>query len=329
MRRILALGLATIIVVAIGWFSYDTYFKNANENKATQISFRLAWVYDMAEVGVFVAQDKGLFQKDGLNVKVESGGFGSDPIKLVAAGTDDFGVAGAGNLLLARAQGVPVVAIGAEFQETPVGFIVHQHSGISTFRDFRGKRVGIQTGADTDVLYRALLARNRMSSADIQEVPIQYDATPFVSGQIDVLPGYVTNQPVTLRAKGIPVDVISASSQGLNYYGNVYFTSERMLHEHPDRVRAFLAAAAQGWNVAFADEGSAITAMQRRSSDFTAVELNTIYHAVVPFVQPEVGQPLLAMSAERWNTTRQVLIDAGMLKAQADLGKAYTNEYIK
>ena len=151
------------------------------------VSIRLAWVYDMAEVGVLVAKEKGHFAKEGLDVSIQPGGFGLDPIKLVATGTNDYGVGGAGNLLLARAQGVPIVAFAAEFQNTPVGFITHKESGITTFAGFKDKRVGIQTGADTDVLYRALLVNNNMTSSDVREVPIQYDMSPFVNGQIDVV----------------------------------------------------------------------------------------------------------------------------------------------
>ena len=175
--------------------------------KLEPIKVRLAWVADMAEVGVFVAKEQGYFAKEGLDVTIEPGGFGLDPVKLVATGANEFGVGGAGNILLARAQGVPVVAIAAEFQETPVGFIAKAKSGIKDFKGFKGKRVGIQTGADTDVLYRALLVKNGMTGKDVREVPIQFDMTPFLSGAIDVLPGYVTNQPITQQGKGEQVTV--------------------------------------------------------------------------------------------------------------------------
>jgi NitT/TauT family transport system substrate-binding protein len=329
MRRKSVLIAVAVLAVIAGIFAYQNLPTTSTSSTNTPMSFRLAWVYDMAEVGVFIAQDKGYFRDEQIDLKIEPGGFGLDPIKLVAAGTDDFGVAGAGNLLLARAQGVPVVAIGAEFQDTPVGFVVRKDSGITTFKDFRGKRVGIQTGADTDVLYRALLARNGMKSSDVKEVPIRYDAIPFVSGQIDVLPGYVTNQPVTLRSQNIEVSVISASSQGLNYYGNVYFTSEKMLREHPERVRGFLAAVSKGWNTAIQDEATAIAAVQSRSPDFNANDLKTIYAAVMPFIRPEDGQPLLSMTAQRWATTGQVLVDAGLLKINDGVSKVYTNDFVR
>lgn len=329
MRRLFKiLAVMALLIAVIGAGYYFTQSDPAPQARQ-KASVRLAWVYDMAEVGLFVAKDEGAFKRNGFDMTIEPGGFGLDPIKLVASGTNDFGVAGGGNLLLARAQGVPVVAIGAEFQDTPVGFIVRADSPIQSFADFRGRRVGIQTGTDTDVLYRALLHANGMTSADVREVPIQFDAGPFATGRIDVLPGYVTNQPITLRGNGIATRVVSAQSQGLRYYGNVYFTTERMIQEHPDRVRAFMAAARQGWERALADKNSAIAAVRARSPDFKPVDLALIYDAVVPFIKPAQGTPLLGMEQARWEVTRKVLTDAGMLDTQVDLSKAYTDAFLK
>jgi len=305
---------------------------NAEQAKTLEeISFRLAWVYDMAEVGVFVAKEKGFFEKEGLDVTIEAGGFGLDPIKLVATGGNDFGIAGAGNLLLARTREVPVVAIGAEFQNTPVGFITHKDSGITSFSAFRGKKVGVQTGSDTDVLYQALLRKNNMTSKDVVEVPIQYDMGPFVNGIIDVLPGYVTNQPIVLKNKGFETNVITAKSQGLNYYGNVFFTTEKKIKNQPDQVRRFIRAVRAGWQHALNNKEDAIASLHKYTKDFDQKDLSEIYDSVMPFIQPdEQGVALLEMTETKWKATWQVLNDAGLIKGDADIAKsAYMNLYLE
>jgi NitT/TauT family transport system substrate-binding protein len=275
-------------------------------------SLRLAWVYDMAEVGIFVAKDKGFYAEEGIDLEIKPGGFGLDPLKLVAAGSDTFGVGGGVNLLLAREKGLPLVSIAAEFQETPVGFIARKDSGTVNFSDFKGRRVGIQTGADTDTIYRALLKKFNMTSSDVKEVPIQFDPTPFVSGQIDVLPGYVTNQPITLANQRIETKVITAASQGLNIYGNVYFASEKCLKDNPDLAKRFLRATKKGWEVALASPPDAIASIRARSKDFSDADLEKIHAAVIPFIQPSGGQSLLAQDLEKWKATQKALIDSGL-----------------
>lgn len=295
-----------------------------------RIKLRLAWVPDMAEVGVFVAKENGYFAREGLDVTIEPGGFGLDPIKLVATGTSDYGVGGAGNLLLARVQGVPVLAVAAEFQDTPVGFITSAKSGITAFKQFKGRRVGVQTGADTDVLYRALLVKNGMTSKDVKEVPIQYDMTPFLRGSIDVLPGYVTNQPVTLRSQGVAVSVITAASQGLDYYGNVFFTTEERLKANPEQVRRFVRALRAGWAHALDNKADAIAALGKYTKDFDPKDLDAIYDQVMPFIRGrDAGVPLLSMSEKRWQSTEAVLRDAGLLKAGTPVSSAFTLDALK
>jgi NitT/TauT family transport system substrate-binding protein len=286
-------------------------------------SLRLAWVYDMAEVGIFVAKDKGFYEEEGIDLEIKPGGFGLDPLKLVAAGSDTFGVGGGVNLLLAREKGLPLVSIAAEFQESPVGFITKKDSRILNFPDFKGRAVGIQTGSDTDTIYRALLNKFKMSSSDIKEVPIQFDPTPFVSGQIDVLPGYVTNQPITLANQSINTNVITAKSQGLSIYGNVYFVNEETLAKKPDLVAGFLRATKKGWNLALSSPEVAIQSIQARSNDFTEADLLKIHAAVTPFIKPDGEEQVLFQSLEKWKSTQEALVGAGLSTNPVEINKAF------
>jgi len=322
--------ILTLMLIGCSDQNENKVVDNSEELKTLEkVTFRLAWVPDMAEVGVFVAKEQGYFEKEGFDVTIESGGFGLDPIKLVATGNNDFGIGGAGNLLLAKVQGVPVVAIGAEFQNTPVGFITKKDSKITSFADFRGKRVGVQTGADTDVLYRALLAKNTMSKKDLEEVSIQYDMGPFVNGLIDVLPGYVTNQPIVLKNKGFKTNVITAKSQGLNYYGNVFITTQEKIEKQPEQVHRFIKALHAGWKHALANKADAIAALKKHVEEFNTNDLNEIYDAVMPFIEPdEEGVALLGMTEKKWLATWQVLHDANLIKSDSDIvKKAFTNKF--
>lgn len=295
-----------------------------NVSKVDKASIRLAWVYDMAEVGIFVAKDKGFYKDEGIDLEIKPGGFGLDPLKLVAAGSDTFGVGGGVNLLLAREKGLPLVAIAAEFQETPVGFVARKDSGILNFPDFKARKIGVQTGADTDTIYRALLNKFGMSSADVHEVPIQFDPTPFVSGQIDVLPGYVTNQPITLKSQGIETTVITAASQGLNIYGNVYFVTQETLSKSPDLIKRFLRATRKGWELAISSPEAAIDSVKSRSKDFGQEDLMQIRAAVIPYIQPKGSKvPLEDMTLERWKETYQALIRSGLSQTVRPIPEAF------
>jgi len=295
-----------------------------------KVNFRLSWVHDLAYGGIYLAKDKGFFTEEGLDVTVQPGGFGLDPIKQVASGTDAFGIAGAGNVLIARTQDIPVVAIGAYFQLNGVGYMTRKDSGITSFKQFKGRRVGIQTGSDTDTLYRALLVRNGMTSKDVKEIPIQYDMAPFLSGQIDVLPGYVTNQPITLHGKGIETNVITAASEGIKFYGSVFIANEKIINEKPELVAKFMRALQRGWKLFFNNKEEAITAARKWAPEFDPKDLPHIYDAAMPLIRGDSPDlPVNGMQEDRWQVTAKVLQDAGLLKGNLDLSKAYTTRFIK
>jgi NitT/TauT family transport system substrate-binding protein len=341
------IGLVVVLALALGgWYWLDQRAKSpvttgqapvtapgssasqATPKQLQKATMRLSWVHDLAYAGIYLAKENGHFERAGLDVKLEPGGFGLDPIKQVASGADHFGIAGAGNLLVARSQGVPVVAIGIYFQRSGVGYTTRKESGITTVTQFKGKRVGVQTGTDTDTLYRVLLARAGLRSKDVTEVPVQYDMTPFISGQIDVLPGYVTNQPITLRGKGIDVNVISADSEGLKFFGSVFFTTEKMIAEQPQVVRAFVQALQAGWKDAFENKDQAIAAARRWAPEFDPKDLPLIYDSAIPLIRSDIpGVPINGMDDERWRTTLSVMKDGGLLKGDIDLSKAYDKRF--
>lgn len=298
--------------------------------KLERVNLRLSWVHDLAYGGIYLAKDKGYFAEEGLDVNVQAGGFGLDPIKQVASGADAFGIAGAGNLLIARTQDIPVVAIGAYFQLNGVGYMTRKDSGITTFKQFKGKRIGVQTGSDTDTLYRALLVKNGMTSKDVREVPIQYDMTPFVSGQIDILPGYVTNQPITLDGKGIQTSIVTAQSEGLFFYGSAFITSEKLISENPELVRKFMRGLQKGWSAFFANKDEAVAIAHKWAPEFDAKDLPKIYDAALPLIKGNTpGLEINGMQEDRWLATAKVLEDAGLLKGKVDIGKAYTTRFLK
>ncbi len=323
-KIVLAVAVVLLFAIAVGlglvWDRGSNDFDKADLRK---VSLRLAWVPDMAEAGIFIAKEKGYYADEGLDLEIKQGGFGLDPFKLVASGTDTFGVGGAGNLLLAREQGVPVIAIAAEFQDTPVGFIVKVDSGIRNVKQFTGKRVGVQTGADTDVLYRALLSYNDMESSDVKEIPIQYDMKPFLADQIDILPGYVTNQPITLKNQGIDTHVITAASEGVNMYGNIYFVTEETMRTKAEVVDRFNRATLKGWGFFFTNKSEAVEIVGKYVEGFTETDLNKIYEAVGKFIRPDNNTTLLKMTLQRWESTYDVLKRAKMSDHEISIVEAF------
>jgi len=302
--------------------------REATEGQPTKVSLRLKWLYDPGFAGEMIAAKAGFFSKSGLDVDIKPGGFEADPIKLVASGADSFGVAGADSFLLARAKGVPIVAFGAGYLQTPVVFYVRADSGIKSPRDFIGKRVGVQAGQDTETVYQALLKRNGVSRDKIKEVPVKYDFTPFLARQVDVWPGYAATQSYILRQQKIAYNVIKPSDFGISYLGTVYFTSESYASAHPERVRALLDAIIEGWDLTYSDYARTvpmISSFDSKSLDPELVRFNLDVQR--EFIHPP-GSRYCEFTDASWQTLGQTLVDVGLLPASVNLGNAYTKQFL-
>jgi ABC-type nitrate/sulfonate/bicarbonate transport system substrate-binding protein len=96
-RIIIGLVFAAVVVgICFGFrqLQLSNHHPSINEIRDERISFRLKWVIYSSFAHHFVALEKGFFKQEKLDVSIRPGGAGLDPIKLVASGADDVGLAG-------------------------------------------------------------------------------------------------------------------------------------------------------------------------------------------------------------------------------------------
>ncbi|MGH0028962.1 MAG: ABC transporter substrate-binding protein [Myxococcota bacterium] len=309
MKRVAILVLLLVVAVSCSEGS-------ETRDGLERVSLRLSWLPGATFAGDYLAKAEGLWRKEGLNVELLPGGFEFDSIKLVASGAEDFGVASGPELLVARANGAPVVAIGAVIPDSPIGWVSKQESGITTPEDFVGRRIGAQYGTHTEITLEAMFAALGLDLESIERVPVKFDPRPFVIGEIDVLPVYIIDQPVDLRARGISLNVIDPREYGVALsFGNVYFTSEKALEERLSVVQAFLRGADAGWERAFEDRDAAVDALLESAPELNRDVLRQKIDETFAFVMTGKERYLgvFPMTETEWARTAELLQRHGEL----------------
>ena len=274
---------------------------------------QLNWECQFQFAGYFVALDKGYYRDVGLDVTILEGGPGMSPVDSVLAGDAHFGVARSG-LLFQRIRGRPVVVLAAIFQHSPVVMITKASSGIATPQDMVGRRVMLLEG-DNSAEYVAMLRSEGISLDDITMVPSSSGLDDFIKGKMDVLTGYVTNEPHCLEKRGISISMIRPQNYGIDFYGDCLFTSQHIIDQNPHRVSAFRLASLRGWEYAMAHSTEVIDDILprygvRKDRDLLLHEAEEMRDLIHP------GTVIMGhMNPGRWQSMAETYARLGMMRS--------------
>jgi len=247
LRRRKALGGGAVALTALGLSACGGNAGGANavQKELEKLSLRLSWIKNVEFAGFFVAQERGFYKDEGIALTVNGTAQNLPEIQAVATRADVIGLSGSTSLLKARAQGIPVKAFGALFQKGPGCYIWLEKSGIKSIKDFKGKRLGgLQSARPSTNL---ILSMHGLKPEDVTFVPIGFDVTPLLTGQVDILAGIVTNQVVVLEQQGEKVGYQSYNDLGFVSYWNTPFALEETIKNRKDILAAWMRASARGW----------------------------------------------------------------------------------
>lgn len=212
------------------------------------IHMQLGWLLDNGQLGEAVAQAKGWYKDNGLNLTIRPGGPSIDGVALVAGNQSEVGqVSSSPSLMLARSQNIPVKAFAVGVQEHPYAYFSMPDNPVHEPKDLVGKTVGTQ--ATGQILLSALLAANNIDPKDVKVVVVGSDVTPLTTGQVDVWTGWVSNV-AALRPLGTDRIVMRLWDAGIQLYGNPYYATDSTLSQSQTQIEKFLAASGEGWKYA-------------------------------------------------------------------------------
>jgi len=251
-------SIITIFVVAVlAWFFLGVDSKNVPESNIPKASLRFGWIPSASFSGEVIGA-KLFAKKNNLDLSLEAGGPGLNPIQLVQAGQNTFGTIAADEVLAANDKGADFVIIGVINYYSPGGFVSLEKENITRPQDLVGKRVGLLPFGSTTLLYESLLRKNNIEKNKVKEIVVSPDLKPFLSGSYDVHPVFVYDETVTLDMQGIKYNLIEPKDFGVGFKGPVYFCKRETLEKQPQLVQAFIKTMVQGWNYAIENRAEAI-----------------------------------------------------------------------
>lgn len=329
-RKLLPSSLFIFFLLTVGCTVSNTVQPNGDSR--IPIAIHLPWTHEYIFAPFYSADKNGHFADQGLEVELVEGGFQDgvykDSITPVLEGTADFGITDGFNLILARAEGKPLVAIFALIQRSPNAIISLKESQIRRPQDLIGKTLAFNAGG-ADWTYNAMLLNQGIDRESINIVPRTTGGTaPLFNGEVDAITGWIINEGIELQLAGYDPNFIVMSDYGTDTYASVIFTTEQLIAEQPALVDNLVQAMVFGSEDVIRDptQAAELTLQYNENLDLEGQERRLV--AALPFFNP-AGSRLGMMDDRVWRQTQLILLDQGVLDEPINIESAYTLEFIK
>jgi len=245
------------------------------------INLQLGWLLSGNQIGEVCAKAMGFYEQEGIELKFQPGGPNIDGVAVVAAGRYEVGqVSSSPSLMLAASQDIPIKCFAVGAQEHPYAFFSLKKNPVREAKDFIGKKVGIQaTGV---ILLRALLAKNNIAEKDVTIVTIGADMSPLLTGQVDVVTGWLTNT-TALKVLGPDRVDLRLWDAGVKLYALPYYATQTTLDTKGELLQKFIRATGKGWAYAHGNRDKAIEALIKEFPNLVAADEREALEVMLKF----------------------------------------------
>lgn len=260
--RMLALAAATALSALAGTAAHAE----------TSIKMVLNWKYEGPQGLLFLAEDKGYFKEEGLDVTFDQGNGSGAGVPLVANGAYDmaFGDINALIELAAKKPEDAPVGVFMMYSQPPFTVAVKADSPIKSPADFPGHTLGGAANDGALKLFPALCSITKIDCTKVNITNMQPNLREqmLMKGQVEGVFGYVNTIRFSSKLIGVDPDkelrFIRYGDYGMDLYSNAIIASKKLVKDNPDAVKGFLRAINKSIKDAIKDPDAAIAAVQKR-----------------------------------------------------------------
>lgn len=213
------------------------------------VAYQLSWTHSVQFGGTYLAQDRGIFGEQDLDVELVAGGPNVAGDASTVSGATLVNISAADGVARSNAEGADLVIVGAQYQKSAATILSLADAPIERPEDLVGKKIGV-ADANNPAL-TAFLSINGMSADDVEFVPSQYDPAVLTAGQVDGLYCFYNDLPIALAVQGVEAHSMLLADFGYNPMSQTYTVLRSSLEDEQtrDQIVRLLRADAQGWQL--------------------------------------------------------------------------------
>jgi NitT/TauT family transport system substrate-binding protein len=329
MRKRMTLTISLLVLVMVFSGCGQQTESPVPEASLTHVRLPMGYIPNVQYAPFYVGVEKGFFRDAGIEIEFDYS-YETDGMALVGSNELQFSLASGEQILLARAEGLPVVYVMSWYADYPVAIASLAEDEIQSPEDLAGKKVGLPGlfGASY-VGFRALLGAGGLSEGDLTLDSIGFNQVEaFAAGQEDAVVVYVANEPTQLRAMGYDIDVMRVSDY-VQLASNGLVTNETTIAENPDLVRRMVQATLRGITYTIKNNLEAYEICEIHVEGLTEADRTVQMQVLAESIALYQNDPPGHTDSAAWENMQNVLLDMGLMTEAIDIQEAFTNDFIE
>ena len=293
------------------FFLISIFFISVQASQNKSVSLELLWTHQFEFAGFYMAKEKGFYREFDLDVDIRDG-FMKNTLEDVGTGKVDFGIASS-KIIYEVNKGGDFVALASIFQTSPYAWVVRKDSNITKLEDFVGKTVMHAEHSLDNIELLAMLKVEEVEISKVNFIPTSYNIQDLIDKKCDIMSAYVSNEPYELEQQNIEYKLFFPVEYGVDFYGDVLFTSKELLKNSPELVKSFRQASLKGWKYAFENIEETINLIHTKYNPSLSLghlryEANILkQQSLYPFIS--IG----TMDISRWSNIAKTFVDLGYI----------------
>lgn len=279
-------------------------------------------------VGAYVAQEKGFFREQRLEVDIKHAQSG-EHLQLVLAGEVNVTTANGSSLLKRNAQNLNIMSIALIGQRSELGFAVLDNSSIRTVKDWEGKVFGYKGSVPAE--FPAIVRAGGADPSKIEQVSVGFDPRILAEGRVHILPVFFSNEPGVLAIQGVKTRVFDPNDFGIESLGLTYISTGEQIAKDPDLLQRFVRAALYAIDYADKNREEAVDIVMKyapqENRDHQRFMLTTELDRMKSDLTRRNG--IGWQTRDQWQRNHDVLLEHKGIDKPVDLSLVYTDQFVK
>ena len=315
----------------IGSFAFLLFISSCNKEETEKVSIMLDWYPNAVHSFLYIAEEKGYFEDEGIEVDIQFPANPTDPINLAAAGKVTMGITYQPDVIIAKTeQDIGIKSVGA-LVRSPLNHVAFlEESGIESPKDLEGKTVGFTGIPLNEAMLQTMMESDGADFSKTKMVDVGFELnTSIVSEKADAAIGvYINHEVPLLKHEGFNPAYINPTDYGVpSFYELVVVTSDDTWKKDQENIEAFWRAAGKAFDDMEKNPEEALVILLKHQDEGNFPLIAAVERESLSVLLPKMKSPgkFGEQDEETWQLTADWMQKVGLVHKVANLDGIFVN----